>query len=412
MPEHDRSDVLQALANIFKSHSRKMEALLQGKEVPLKKEYDKIQAKNICKKIREAGAQCKVEEIPEQELALLDDHLTELLVPAICPSCQNHMDKAWLKCPVCGYALQPTEIMGSSDNGEFEVSDIADDPGIQHKDKSDDDQHGIRSSREKLLGALFRFVHSNTEYYRRSFTKFGNPRKPTFALTWHWPAFFAFFFWALYRKMWVWAAVYVLGGSILTIAIQPGLVSLVWLLAWPLAANYIYFRHATAQVVLARDNPDEESLYLGRGGVSRKAVMVGILVLLLLSSLVSNYFTSQFMEKYGEQMREVLPGSGSQYRGDGTALGNIDQNSNLDKTSLKLSGLATSLKILLVTDEEDQNKAIIKKYFERLDKGDVVDAWNQTIRASQQTSQYLLISAGPDQKFETDDDLIQPINLR
>ena len=84
IPEADREATLNALARLFNSNARTMESLLQGQAVSLKKEYSKDEAKLICQKIRKAGAQCKMEEIPEVELDILSE--STLIPPDDLPS--------------------------------------------------------------------------------------------------------------------------------------------------------------------------------------------------------------------------------------------------------------------------------------------------------------------------------------
>lgn len=56
------------------------------------------------------------------------------------------------------------------------------------------------------------FIGPNADRYLEQFKKFGPPHSPRFALTWHWPAFlFVSFLWFLYRKMYLYAAVYAIG---------------------------------------------------------------------------------------------------------------------------------------------------------------------------------------------------------
>ena len=128
------------------------------------------------------------------------------------------------------------------------------------------------------------------------------------------------------------------------------------------------------------------------------------------SVMISNYVTSKFLAEYGEQLSEVLPGSGSQTRGDGSILEDISTSTpELAKTSRKLSGLATSIKILLVTDDSQENRQAVSTVIDQMIAGEVLDGWGSAIRVEQQVDQYVLLSAGPDQTFKTDDDVLQTI---
>ncbi|WP_423907098.1 DUF2628 domain-containing protein [Candidatus Spongiihabitans sp.] len=356
MPECDRREVVQGLANLFNSRASAMENLLTGNSVPLKKQYDKDQAEIICNNIRKAGAQCSIEEIPETEIA---------------------------------------------------TESTAD-------ESSASDEEPRQSSKEKLQVLLMRFVKSNTDYYQQQFSKFGNPLKPAFKITWHWPAFFYFFFWALYRKMWLWAVIHAIGGTGLMLWVSPGFVYLVWVFIWPLLANYLYFRVAATAVNQVMEYPQAEQHYLDKGGVSKRAVWGGILIALVSTMLVSNYVTTRFLAEYGEQIQDVLPGSGTQIRGNGSMLKDVAEKSRLARTSLILSVLATSFKILLLTDnaqhtQSTQTQPVISIFIDRLNTGEINDGWGNEIRIEQQVDRYVLISAGPDRIFKTDDDVLQPI---
>ena len=75
--ERDREEVLEGLAALFNSKRQVMAQLLQGKEISLKKEYSKKQAAIICQKIRKIGAQCKIEEIIEAKLEIVEDSIPD-----------------------------------------------------------------------------------------------------------------------------------------------------------------------------------------------------------------------------------------------------------------------------------------------------------------------------------------------
>ena len=193
---------------------------------------------------------------------------------------------------------------------------------------------------------------------------------------------------------------------------KPGPVYLGWVFIWPIVANYIYFRSVASAAVTSANNPEFEQHLLDKGGVSKGAVWGGVLIALLSSMLVSNYVTSKFMEEYADQIKDVLPGSGSQMRGDGSILQDIPSNSSeLASTSHILSGLATTLKILLVTRDSQQNQQTILKFIDKLTAGEVSDGWDRGIRIEQHVDKYVLLSAGPDQIFKTDDDILQPVKI-
>jgi hypothetical protein len=329
VPGFDRAEVLANLAEVFNSSTEMMDRLLRDEAVPLRKEYDKDKAKLICKKVRSAGAHCTLQQIPEIEITLSDDDLTGKLHSKKCPACQNLLEESWTKCPGCGYLLK-----GARGSGEPGVS-------VPGRSAAAGSVHSGSSRETKLQELVIRFVNSNTEYYKSQFQKFGNPRKPEFKVSWNWPAFFFFFFWALYRKMWIWAGVHMLGGIAMMFLVNPGPVYLIWVFIWPVTANYLYFRIAASTAILAREAPD---------------------------------FKDKFLDK-----------------GDGSLLEDISSSSSeLAKTSRKLSGLATSIKILLVTDKSKTNQEAISTFVNQLIAGEVLDGWGSAIRVEQHVDQYII----------------------
>lgn len=363
MPERHRDEVLKELTDLFGSTPDVMEKVLQGHQTLLKKEYDKSHADAVCQKIRKAGAQCRIEEISEGNIA--EEDITEEGIV------KNEPKGAW---------GNTEEVVGT----------------------------------EKVQSLLMQFVGTNTDYYRQQFTNFGSPENPSFKLTWHWPAFFFFFFWALYRKMWGLAGFYMaFGMGVTTMIGNPDLAfSLVWLILWPCVANYLYYRKASAGVCQVVENPEMESDYLRRGGVSRGAVWGGVGAMMVLSMWAGNHVTSQFLREHGEELKAVMPGSGTQLTRDGSAIETIvGSKSELAKSSLTLSYLATSLKLLLAAENSAQDNAVTD-FIATLNGGEYNDGWGNGIRVMEEVDRYVLFSAGPDQTYNTGDDILQAVNLR
>ena len=393
----ERDNVLRGLAELFNSTPNKMEKLLGGTEIPLKKEYDRDQASHICQKVRRIGAECKVEEIVEDEISLEQDTLNMGRASSICPACQNVLDAPGAACQACGYAAGG---MGSSSRYQ----------GQAEMDLEQTEKSAKSEWQGKLQNLMDQYVQANTAYYKRQFARFGNPKKYKFALSWHWPAFFFFVLWALYRKMWLWAGAYLSIGLGLSLFIQPGLVYILWALVWPLTANYIYFRKVAAAVQNVSSGQAEIEYLKSAGGVSKAAVWCGIGLILLVSAMTSNYLTERFIKMYGEDIKEVLPGSGSQIRGDGSIIvDDTNGDSKLGITSLKLSYLGTSLKILLVKNENNESEQAISLFENQFFEKKIKDAWGQPVILVQEVDRYVLQSAGPDMQVDTDDDILQPV---
>ena len=144
----------------------------------------------------------------------------------------------------------------------------------------------------------------NASYYAQKFAKFAAGGG---VLSWHWPAFFLTSFWVLYRKMWMWAAIYWLGIPIavtvaeiaLGIAIDPAVASLATWVAYlvimflvaPLIANFLYFKHAEAKVAKVGSSSmsaAQQAVELDRiGGTSKIVYVIGPLVVIFLVGVIS-----------------------------------------------------------------------------------------------------------------------------
>jgi len=82
------------------------------------------------------------------------------------------------------------------------------------------------------------------EYYQRVFRHFHSAEGPRFALTWNWSPFFIEpFLWFLYRKMYLFALVYLIGPVISVYLTGDVTVPLVWSVIASTSANYVYYWH-------------------------------------------------------------------------------------------------------------------------------------------------------------------------
>lgn len=135
------------------------------------------------------------------------------------------------------------------------------------------------------------------EYYQRAFRLFHSSEGPRFALTWNWAPFFIEpFLWFLYRKMYLFALVYLIGpiiayhfiGGITTVPVVPSpaepaslqdyLTWLVWTLvpgmSWSviasMSANYLYYWHLKEILIRVKMrtgmSPDDRLRKLADGG--------------------------------------------------------------------------------------------------------------------------------------------------
>jgi len=311
----------------------------------------------------------------------------------------------------------------------FDEDDAIDEDDFADEFDDDDDLTPADDIRMRYA-VLWNFVGVNIDYYRKAFAKFGDLDSPKFALSWNWAAFFAFFLWAAYRKLWHWAAAHLLGGLFLVQTFDPGPIYLAWALVWPALANYLYYRYALHRLfseggvlddqIQFGDGliDDRESLYAAAnevGGVSRAAVAVGVLFVLLSSMAFNHFITERVLERAGlSSAGELLPvAPGLVQRGDGASVeGNESLSPRGVRTLGTLNAIAAALKGAASSpalDDPELALAVVKSLVERRR---FADGWGTAIVVRRDaTGQVALVSAGPDREFDTADDLLRYIDL-
>lgn len=160
---------------------------------------------------------------------------------------------------------------------------------------------------DDLLAA---YVGPNSDYYLERFATFaagGNP------LSWNWPAFFITSVWLLYRKMWAWFFVYVLGLPVVLAVFLlvaspvssewagPAMYLLyalfVYVLA-PLFGNRLYYAHVKARVAKVASGAatrEQQAAELARTGGTSKA-FAALPLLVLLAGILSAVGFSPFQD--------------------------------------------------------------------------------------------------------------------
>lgn len=130
-------------------------------------------------------------------------------------------------------------------------------------------------------------------YYLPKFARFAAGGS---LISWNWPCFFVTFFWLLYRKMWLWAVLYmVLPAALFFMFAIVSVFTSYWvyvictILYWlgifivlPMYANALYYQHVRKKVALVADSiaaPERAIAYLGSvGGPSGAAATIAAVV--------------------------------------------------------------------------------------------------------------------------------------
>jgi hypothetical protein len=133
------------------------------------------------------------------------------------------------------------------------------------------------------------FIGPNADRYLEQFKKFGTEQSPKFALTWNWPAFlFISFLWFLYRKMYLYAAVYAIGPIVSSYLTGDMTSGLVWSVVAGATANYVYYWHCREQIGAIKqqawnDPVKQEMTIKESGGVQPYVIGVGVVLYVLFS---------------------------------------------------------------------------------------------------------------------------------
>ncbi len=136
------------------------------------------------------------------------------------------------------------------------------------------------------------FIGQNADRYLEQFRKFTGVGEPRFALTWHWPAFlFDPFLWFLYRKMYLYAAVYAIGPVLSAYFTGDLTVGVVWRIMAGASANYIYYWHVREHVVAIKEKAGlggraQEQSLKDLGGVQPYVVWVGVALHILMFAVL------------------------------------------------------------------------------------------------------------------------------
>lgn len=117
------------------------------------------------------------------------------------------------------------------------------------------------------------FIGPNYEKYCMKFKKFSiNPA--SFQASWNWSAFLAGWWWLLYRKMYIWAAV-----SFVTFCI-PYLNFITWI-GHGIAGNYLYYRHVQKEIAGLKTHQGENYAQFlpSFGGVHKWVPIVAVIIM-------------------------------------------------------------------------------------------------------------------------------------
>ena len=141
-------------------------------------------------------------------------------------------------------------------------------------------------------------IGKNTDYYVSCFQKLKWSGKRT---SWNWPAFFAGPWWMVYRKLYGWAAGYVL----LNLLLAPEGVGIITWVISGLFANYIYMQHIENLTAEAkRLYGEQRTQFIRKKGGVNVAAVIALFVLfavfiVLIISLIFAFMNTTMYDPYG-----------------------------------------------------------------------------------------------------------------
>jgi hypothetical protein len=139
------------------------------------------------------------------------------------------------------------------------------------------------------------FIGPNADRYLEQFKKFGGAQSPRFALTWNWVPFLLIggcsFLWFLYRKMYLYAAVYALGPVVSVYLTGDFTSGVVWNVGAGATANYVYYLHCREHIASIKqqawNDPAQQQIAIKEeGGVQPYVIWVGVVLYVLFSLMM------------------------------------------------------------------------------------------------------------------------------
>jgi hypothetical protein len=238
-------------------------------------------------------------------------------------------------------------------------------------------------------------IGPRAERYAEKFERFKNGG---FAPSWNWAAFFGGGAWAAYRKLWPWVG-FSLG--ILALMWFAPVLSLMLSLAFSISADYIFYRHVQRQLARLDGQPDEAVAVAGGGHLGAGVAMAVVTAMTPVVLAGAGFFLQA-------QGFTLLDGAGqvSALVADDPQLAAIAGTKQGQATIAAFNTTGTAV-YAWRNGGNDLNTVSTRSLIRdaQFPEQMVTDGWGTVLMVVPDSSGFIVISAGPDGSFDSDDDI-------
>lgn len=420
----EQAQVLAAAAKLFKCSEQQASRLLQGKATTLKREMEAATAERYVERLAKFGIASRLQPVTPAELVL---ELSADAQPAVAPESGTQSSSPALseKDAVAGSALSLHPVSTSKDASAEpatggETGFRCPKCGASQEKGKECINCGIIFSRYQEAAAteavtgksadegydldeldeLALFIGENREKYRYKFAQLYQ-NKGQYQAQWHWPAFLAPLPWLIYRKLYWWAA----GFLVMQIILPP----VAWLalgISMGIMGNYLYYRHATQRIRnISSVGEERRDEIIESGGVNSLLVTIGSTFLAGVLMMVVFYLfflppaAEEVMTRHAEARKEI------EQVGDSKTKQKMLMLKNLLGIKKAASGLMKK-KFDMPQDIDE-----IRKMLGAPPKS-TEDEWGNQMDVEVDGKTITFYSAGEDGRFDTDDDVTFQTELR
>ncbi|HBV95477.1 MAG TPA: hypothetical protein DEF36_00285 [Desulfotomaculum sp.] len=196
-----------------------------------------------------------------------------------CTKCGKRLPEQNNFCTQCGNIIRPPIEHSYTERKSSEEPDI---PQAQTASEAHELSNGITEEDFR------RFIGNKADYYISKWKKANTSSPKVFFPSWNWAAFLITCIWAAYRKMYAYAALFLVLTVILylitDIALLP-LGALVINIVAGITGNYLYFLHCSSKISSAKKTGNNN--YTSAGGTNWQAIVVSVLACILVGTSYS-----------------------------------------------------------------------------------------------------------------------------